>query len=136
MVTMCNGKFILLQQYRHAIRREQYGFPRGFAETDLTANANAQKELSEELGTVSTVQIPLGKIAPDSGLTGSCVDVFLTEIDHYSAAKGHEGIQRHVELTEAELEKMIADGSIDDGFTLGAYTLYKIYRKKQAFSQK
>lgn len=136
MVTMCNGKFILLQQYRHAIRREQYGFPRGFAETDLTANANARKELSEELGTVSTVQIPLGKIAPDSGLTGSCVDVFLTEIDHYSAAKGHEGIQRHVELTEAELEKMIADGSIDDGFTLGAYTLYKIYRKKQAFSQK
>ena len=136
MVTMCNGKFILLRQYRHAIRREQYGFPRGFAETNLSADANAQKELAEELDAKPIVQIPLGKIAPDSGLTGGCAEVFLMEIDHYSPAKGREGIQSHAELTEAELERMIADGAVDDGFTLGAYTLYKIYKKKQVSSQR
>lgn len=42
-------RFILLKQYCHAIRSEQYGFPRGFGERGLTPIRSTQKELCEEL---------------------------------------------------------------------------------------
>ena len=70
-------RFVLIKQYRHAIRREQLCFPRGFGEKDITSKLvlsatdesvfnelsgedkeemvdfyNAQKELHEEIGAV------------------------------------------------------------------------------------
>lgn len=50
IVPYYNGKYILLRQYRHALREYQYGFPRGFGEEGISAKENAGKELWEELG--------------------------------------------------------------------------------------
>lgn len=72
-----NTLFVLIKQYRHAIRREQFNFPRGFGEEDVTTKLvledkdiadlngrsgeakeemvdfyNAQKELHEEIGAI------------------------------------------------------------------------------------
>lgn len=125
MVTKHNDNFVLLKQFRHAIRREQYSFPRGFAEPNSTPQENAVRELQEEIGAVVTKSpVPLGRIAPDSGLTGGCAFVFMVEVDEYRTSSGHEGIKEIIEVTEAELDDMIASGKIDDGFTLGAYCLY------------
>lgn len=125
MVTKHNNNFILLRQFRHAIRREQYSFPRGFAEPDSTPEENAVRELQEEIGALITKEtVPIGRISPDSGLTSSCAFVFMVEIDEYRKSSGHEGIKEIIEVTEAELKELISEGSIDDGFTLGAYQLY------------
>lgn len=128
MVTKHNDNFLLLRQFRHAIRREQYGFPRGFAEHDSTPEENAVRELQEEIGaSVTKTPILLGRIAPDSGLTGSCASVFIVEVDEFRFSLGHEGIKEIIELTETELVEMIAKSEIDDGITLAAYQLYKTY---------
>ena len=44
IVPYYNGKYILLRQYRHALREYQYGFPRGFGEEGMSAKENAGKE--------------------------------------------------------------------------------------------
>lgn len=126
MVTKYNDNFMLLKQFRHAIRREQYSFPRGFAEPNSTPQENAVRELQEEIGAVVTKSpVPLGRIAPDSGLTGGCAFVFMVEVDEYRTSSGHEGIKEIIEVSKAELSTMILEGRIDDGFTLGAYQLYE-----------
>ncbi len=126
MVTKHKDNFVLLKQFRHAIRKEQYSFPRGFAEPNSTPQENAVRELQEEIGAVVTkASVPLGRIAPDSGLTGGCAFVFMVEIDEYRTSSGHEGIKGIIEVSKSELSTMILEGRIDDGFTLGAYQLYE-----------
>lgn len=126
MIPTHNGKYIMIKQFRHAIREEQYSFPRGYAENEGSPKENAIRELQEELGTYSIKATKLlGRIAPDSGLTSTQVYVFAVEFDEYSAQIGHEGILEVVELTAAELDAWIKDGKITDGFTLSAWILYK-----------
>ena len=120
-----SGKFILLKQRRHAIRREQLSFPRGFAESfDADAAESAKRELREEIGAVMTKEPEfIGRITPDSGLSTVTASVFLADLDSYTPQIDHEGIENTVELDMRELMAKIAAGEIDDGFTLGAAAL-------------
>lgn len=127
MVTRCNGNFVLLKQFRHAIRREQFGFPRGFAESGLDSKENARKELNEELGVESIRQVFfLGRLTPDSGISSACVNVYLVDLDGYTPKIGHEGIAGVKEIPCNEFKEWLfsADGT-DDAFTHGAYSLFQ-----------
>ena len=77
IMTRCNGRWILLRQFRHAIRREQYGFVRGYADSGCTVLENVRRELMEELGAKPIGEpMLLGRMTPDSGLTSGCVFVY------------------------------------------------------------
>lgn len=66
-VTIQNGLFVLLRQYRHAIRTSQYSFPRGFGKGTLTVR-KCQKEVHEEIGATVIKCEYLGEVVADSGL--------------------------------------------------------------------
>ncbi len=124
IVAMHKGNYILIEQFRHAIRKIQYGFPRGNAEQDSTIEKNIERELKEELkAKIMEQPVFLGSVVADSGLSGGTALVYLVEIEEYEANIGHEGILRTVELTKAEFMKKIRDRDIDDGFTLSAFSL-------------
>lgn len=126
MIPKHEGKYILIKQFRHAIRAEQYCFPRGYAENGGNPEDNAVRELQEELNAHNIGRTELlGRVAPDSGLSSTQAYVFAVELDDYSAQIGHEGILEVVELTTAELDAWIKAGKITDGFTLSAWILYK-----------
>lgn len=128
MVTVHKGKYILLHQYRHSLRQEQYCFPRGYGEEGLLSRENAIKELKEEINAqIKDEPVYLGKVCPDSGLTSGCANVFLVEVDCFCPKVGHEGISSCIELTDEEFMKF----SINDGFTLSAYLLHKKYLMNQ-----
>jgi 8-oxo-dGTP pyrophosphatase MutT (NUDIX family) len=130
IVVKCCGNFLLLRQFRHAIRAEQYSFPRGYAEPNTAPEENVKIEISEELGAgVKEGPYLLGRIETDSGLTSSRVSVYLVEIEGYVTQTGYEGIREVVELSQEQLEKKIADGEISDGFTLAAFQIYKEKRR-------
>ncbi|MGN1119995.1 MAG: NUDIX hydrolase, partial [Oscillospiraceae bacterium] len=75
MVTVHDGKLVLLRQYRHALRAEQYSFPRGYGEHGILSRENALKEIREEMNAqVSREPVFLGSISPDTGLTSSCAN--------------------------------------------------------------
>ena len=126
LLTMRGDRFVLIRQYRHAIRREQLCFPRGYGEKEISEVENAKKELLEELGAVvsaSDEPRKLGMIAADSGLSSGTAAVYLMKIDGYKNT-ADEGIREVVELSRAELADMIKNREIDDGYTLAAYSLY------------
>lgn len=138
MVTVHDGKFVLLRQFRHAPRKEQYSFPRGHNEEKKASIENALKELNEEINAnTSKEPVFLGNISPDSGLTSACADVYLAEVDSFSNEKRSEGIREIVEITEAEFIDMIekngtneGETAFDDGYTIAAYVLYKNYMRR------
>lgn len=125
-VPLYQGKLILLRQYRHALRDYQLAFPRGFGEPGVSAEENLAKELSEELGTTDISEAErIGMITPDSGLTSGQIAVFRCNVNSYSKVeKGYEEIEGIELVTPQELDQLIAEGKINDGFTLGAYEFY------------
>lgn len=118
-----SGRYALLRQFRHALRGEQYAFPRGFAEEGLSVEENAEKELWEELGSHVYAVKRLGTVVADSGISGNAVSVVLCEVGEVALHRDYEGIQDVILLTESELSEWIAAGKIDDGFTLAAFAL-------------
>lgn len=84
MITIHRERFILLNQYRHARRMDQYSFPREFAEQGLSPIENACRELKEKIKTVITRESKfLGRVISDSGLTSRMVYVYLVEVESY-----------------------------------------------------
>lgn len=120
----CQDGFILLKQYRHAIRDFQYCFPRGFAEEDKSPEENVKKEISEEIGADVISIEKLGELTPDSGIMSNKVTYYLCEVNEFKLMDGYEGISEVVILNKNELEKWIREGRITDGFTVSAYGLY------------
>lgn len=126
MAARYRGKFLLLKQFRHALREDQYSFPRGYAEPGDSPLENVKRELKEELNAVvSRPPISLGYIEPDSGLTSRKIEIFLVDVDEYSYKKGYEEILDVKEMMPKELEKAVREGKITDGYTLGAVLLMK-----------
>ena len=122
VVVKKQDKYILLNQYRHSMGKEQWCFPRGYGEVGIKAVDNVRKEVKEELN-ADIVGEPkaLGQVVADSGLCGTLVDVYLAEIAHYDLKDDYEGIHAIKEVSEEELNNM----NINDGFTLAALTLLK-----------
>lgn len=117
------GKIVLLKQFRHALREEQYALPRGFGEDGLTGEENARKELKEEIGaSVTKIQF-LGNIIADSGLCGEEVAVYLADLEDVNLDSREENINKVLLLEEETFVEWIGARKIGDGYTLGAYTL-------------
>lgn len=124
MIPQYQGKFVLLEQYRHAIREIQVCFPRGFGECDFDPQENARKELREELGADWLTLKFLGELTSDSGLTSGKTSVFVGEISSPSENLREEGIVTLHYLTESQLKQSIAENKIQDSFTLAALSLF------------
>lgn len=128
MLTSYNGKFLLLNQYRHALRDYQYSFPRGFGTDGVGVEDNVRKELIEETGGIVEDFIKLGTVVADSGLSGNKVSVYACIVSRVSLQDQHEGIKEFIEVTQEEFGQMVIEGKITDGFTLSAYSLYCIMK--------
>ena len=129
-IPVLDGKFLILNQYRHSIRSMQLCFPRGFGENGLSSKENAKKELLEETGACALDCIRLGEVSPDSGLIGTKCDVFLLPIASFDASRSTEGIREMQLCSPAQMEEKIAAGEINDAFTLSAFALYKASTRK------
>lgn len=128
MIVKHGDNFVLLRQFRHAIRREQYCFPRGFSESKMSSLENAYRELAEEIGAkfIRNKTELIGEINSDSGLTSGISNVYLVEVESYNHSVGRdEGIEKIIEVPIENMDSFIVDNRVDDGFTLSAYSLYK-----------
>lgn len=125
-----DGKLVLIDQFRHATRKNYLSFVRGFGENGLSPVENAKKELYEEIKGTANKLVYLGKTATDTGLLSAEVEVFYCELASYSTGDINEGVCSVVLISENEFDEKIRKGEIADGITLSAYALYKA--KKQS----
>ncbi len=117
-----DGKIILIRHFRHATRSYHYELPRGMYEPGYTVEENAEKELKEEINAVPFKLEYLGDSYPDTGLLAHKVSFYYALISEnvLKVNDEDEGITDIAGFTCEEVEKMIGDGQIQDGFTLNA----------------
>lgn len=118
------GNVLLLRHFRHGTRSWLLEFPRGFGEPEVSSGENARRELGEEIAGVVKRLVPLGPVHIDGG-SGQVDELFYAELDGYGAHDQMEGIAEVMAVPMAELDRMIADAEITDGYTLAAYARAK-----------
>lgn len=124
IIPIYKDKFVLLNQFRHAIRDYQLCFPRGFGEKKLSSYENSKKEIKEELGCDILSNRMIGTIIADSGICGERVCVHLCEITQPQTMLNYEGIKNIQCVNKEELRLLINSGKITDGYTLSSACLY------------
>ena len=120
------GKILLLYNFRHATRSWHYEFPRGFGEPGMTAEQQAHDEIKEETGGEINKLIDLGKYHNNTGMEGNQVQMFYAKLASIGTPNKGAGIESFHWVTVGELESMIRDDKITDGFTIAAYTRAKL----------
>jgi ADP-ribose pyrophosphatase len=128
VVILCekDGKYLLLHQYRHPTRSWSYEVPRGFGEPNVTAEEQAKNEVHEEVEGEIGELVDLGIYYSNTGLEGNKVKLFYAKLKSIGKPAQEEGIESFLWVPLAELEKMIANAEITDGFTIAAYTRAKL----------
>jgi ADP-ribose pyrophosphatase len=121
-----DGKLLLIQHYRHATRMRHWEIPRGFGKPGVDAVTQATAELEEEVGGKVGQFVSLGTFYNNTGLEGNPINLFLARMASVGEMEIQEGIENPIWVSVSELEKMIADGEITDGFTIAAYTKAKL----------
>jgi len=119
-------KLLLLNQYRHPTRSWSYEIPRGFGEPNVKAEEQAENEIREEVGGEIDELVDLGIYHSNTGLEGNKVKLFYAKLKSIGKPALEEGIESILWVSLPELEKMIANAEITDGFTIAAYTRAKL----------
>jgi ADP-ribose pyrophosphatase len=118
------GKVLLIRHFRHATRSWHLEIPRGFG-VDADARVSARRELEEEIEASDIILQSLGQVYADAGASDSAVALFYAEIGSYGRPERHEAITGIEPVDVAELERMIRDGEVNDGYLLSAYAAAK-----------
>jgi ADP-ribose pyrophosphatase len=125
IVPKVGDDYLLVELDRPAIDARSLEFPRGYADKGETAEQCAARELFEETGvSVAVEQLQLlGKVAPNTGLLDSIVNVYSAPI--FDSVTGPEDaeVTRVHQMSDNELRAAIKAGRIIDGFTLSALAL-------------
>lgn len=132
--------YLLLRNYRHATRRWEWAFPRGFVPMGVKPEAQALVELSEELGDVSVRgRALLGAAAPDSGLLATQIEHWFLTIESPAflrragaAAEAHEAIAGARLIAPDEMWAELAAGKLTDGITITGFALAEAFRRSGA----
>ena len=126
VLPVMDEKVLLMRMFRHPTQRQSIEIPRGFGEPGLTPLEIAEKEVSEEVGGKIKKAVELGIYHNNTGLEGNDVYLYLAEMESVGETSPEEGIENLFWVTVSELEQMIADEKITDGFTIAAYTRAKL----------
>ena len=77
----------------------------------------------EEIGATVRSSKYLGQVSPDSGVQGNMVSVYMCEISEYDSSLHSEGICEILDFTQEQVQDLLKQVKITDGFTLAALTL-------------
>ncbi len=121
---MLQGSVVLVRHFRHAIGRYSLEVPRGFSQNDSPEEA-ITRELHEEIGGEVEELVDLGSLWPDNGVLTSTIRLFLARIRKVTEPERSEGVDALVRVSLRELEQMIADGLVSDGFSIACFARAK-----------
>lgn len=121
VLPLYRGEVVLVHHFRHATRGWHWEIPRGFGETGGDGEADARRELAEEVQGIASHVTPLGRFYVDAAFIDDPIALFFAELSALGAGEAAEGIATVLTVPVAEFERKIANGEIDDGFTLAAF---------------
>jgi len=116
-----DGRVVLVDHFRHALRTWSLEIPRGFGEAGVTPEDSARRELAEEIGAGAVQLTALGHLRVDSAMSADRVALFHAEIDRLGDLDTAEGISGVRLISVGDLAEMIAAATVDDGYTMAAF---------------
>lgn len=127
-------KYYLVKQYRYPIEQESLEFPQGKHEDNADENPLnlARAELEEETGLRAGSLVELGTFHPGPGHLRQLGHVFLATdlVPGTQKLDLTEADLTVVPVTEAELQRLVADNVITDGPTLVAYGMLRLKQQR------
>lgn len=125
ILIFCGDKILLLNHFRHSLRKWVWETPRGFGEKNQSPIENALRETNEELGVQPYNVELLGEIAPDAGVFGNTVTLFKANVPNECNInfEVHEGIGGFRLFSKSEVKEAIVSGEIVDGITIASIAL-------------
>lgn len=126
MLPEMNGKLLLMHQFRHATRSWHWEIPRGFGEPGVQAEDQARAEIEEEISGKIGEMTNLGLYFNNTGLEGNPIYLFLVKMKSVGEPQLKFGVDKFIWVSVSEMEEMIANAVITDGFTIAAYTRAKL----------
>jgi ADP-ribose pyrophosphatase len=117
-----DGRITLVEQYRYPIRRRLWELPMGTSEPGADVAETARIELREETGLEAGRIEFIATMFQGAGYSDQCGHVFLaTELRAGPPAReqSEQGMVQRA-MTLAEVEGMIAAGTLQDAMTLAA----------------
>jgi ADP-ribose pyrophosphatase len=126
VLPVIENKILLIYIYRHSIRSWCWEIPRGFGEPNTPPEENARKEIQEEVQGEVKELVDLGSYHSNTGAEANNTKLFLAKLSRADEANIDEGISQLKLVSVEELERMIRDAEITDGFTIAAYTRAKL----------
>lgn len=115
-----HGQVVLIRHFRHPGRRWHIEIPRGAVGEGEDPAKIAGLEISEEIGGTISSLVPLGVLHGASGFMRHSVVLAYAELGAIGTPALGEGIAEILLVSPVELEHMILDGKITDGYTVGA----------------
>ena len=120
------GKLVLVKQYRYLNGNESIEFVGGGVKEGLAPETAAADELREETGYEAETLTNIGFFNPMNGVTDELCTVFIAHgLKQFTATPDTTEEFEMFELTFDECREAIRTGSIWDGMTLAAFSLFE-----------
>lgn len=134
VVEDAEGRWLMVEQYRHPAGRVLLEIPAGTRETGEHPDATAAREVREETGYAAGRLERLGGAWMAPGFCSEYIDYYLaTDLREDPLPQDHdEFIAPPRRLTLGEVQAAVAAGEIEDSKTQIALTLLAAYRGRQA----
>lgn len=121
VLPLLDGRPVLLRIFRHGLRDWSLEFPRGGCEGGETSEQAARREVREEIGAQIDELVPLGRFTPGGSSLTIGADFFAARIGATGAPDRADGIAAIEVMSVADVEMLIRDSAIIDGFTLSIF---------------
>lgn len=122
-----DGTLLVLQQYRHSVRKTLLEFPAGTLKPGEVPLEGAKRELAEEVGQAASRWEYLGELHPAPGFCNGVQHCFIaTELSPCEAVPDEDELIEVVPMHCGQVEAAIRAGHMTDGKSIALYTRAKL----------
>lgn len=124
------GKFLVQREYSYPPNEDLYQFPGGFVPNGENIDIGANRELMEEADLKAKKLTFLGSYLTNNRRGSAKMYVYLAKDLHEESRNGdlEEKIESYW-FTEKEIDELIISGEFKNGYSLAAWSLYKVKGK-------
>ena len=132
-----DGRFQLIEQYKHGPRREVLGFPAGYIDPGEPPEQAARRELLEETGLKPARLVPLGSYV-DNGNQKGCTGHYFAALECCQVQAPDPGDLEdfhYLTLSDKEVDAALAHGRFGIIHHVAGWGLYQSFLRQEALSQ-
>lgn len=123
------GHVLVSRQYVHPPRRVVHEFPGGVIERGETLEQAALRELVEEVGLAARQVMRIGAFLTNNRRADTRCFVFVASgLEPRASAPDHEEIIAYEWLDPTAVDRMIADGTVENAVMLACWAIYRLRR--------